>query len=242
MRLRGARLAFVAMVPWTAQLCLAGEAIDYLRKAGKTYSQLRSFQVEAVAETKQEIAGRAVRVRVPVIVYYVPPNRTRVEVKNADRTTQTLMISDGTEVAELHLWDNTYTRTPGASFAIGFSPERGTGIGEMLYDRIGIGVTSASVRGYENIQVGKDTFDCAIVDVAYGDGPTIPRFTFWIAQERGLILKRSVEFWAAGESRTVVSSILALTFNEDIPESVFKFHPPPDSKQQLLRNASWSKR
>ena len=59
-------MALVVLVPWTAQLCLAGEAIDYLNKAAKTYSHLRSFQVEAIAETKQEIAGRTVRVRVPV--------------------------------------------------------------------------------------------------------------------------------------------------------------------------------
>ena len=141
-------MALVVLVPWTAQLCLAGEAIGYLHKAAKTYSHLQSFQVESIAETKQEIAGRPVRVRVPVTVYFIPPNRTRVEVKNTDRSTQTVMISDGTEVAELHMWDNTYIRTPGATLAIGFSPERGTGIGEMLYSRIAVGVTSASVRGY----------------------------------------------------------------------------------------------
>ena len=62
-------MALGALLPWLAPHCLAIEANDYHNKAVKAYGQLRSFQVEAIAETDRDVACRSIRVRVPVAVY-----------------------------------------------------------------------------------------------------------------------------------------------------------------------------
>jgi hypothetical protein len=52
-----------------------------------------------------------------------------------------------------------------------------------------------------------------IVDVDYDTGITAPKYSFWISEDRGIVLKRKVEFWRRGERKTLVSSVLAVTFN-----------------------------
>src|SRR5215213_4130086 len=115
------------------------DGTEYLNRVAATYSRLTSFQVEAVAETTTTIADRTVPVVVRVALYFRPPHQTRVDVKAADNSVQTVMIWNGAELKEFHSWDGTLRRIPSSGFDIKFNPERGQGMGEMLYSTIALG-------------------------------------------------------------------------------------------------------
>jgi outer membrane lipoprotein-sorting protein len=70
--------------------------------------------------------------------------------------------------------------------------------------------------------------DCIVIDVNYVDPLT--SFTFWIFEENGVVLQRSVATLSKNKKRTVVSSVTALTLNETIGDAVFQFTPPPGAK------------
>lgn len=112
-----------------------------------------------------------------------------------------------------------------------FSPERGVGLGEMVYDTNSDGVTKASIRERQTLKIGKDLIPCVIVDVEYGTGIRLAKFSFWIGVEKALVLRRAVTFWDGNGIKTLVSSILAITINEPIPEGVFEFEPPPGARE-----------
>jgi outer membrane lipoprotein-sorting protein len=218
-------------LPWLVRpkFACAEDGIDYLNRVAATYSRLTSFQVEAFAETSTTIGNRAIPVAVRVALYFSPPHQTRVDVKGADNSLQTVMIWNGKELREFHSWDATLRRIPSSGFDIKFNPERGEGMGEMLYSTIDSGVTAALIRGRETLQVGNDRFPCVILDVAYGD-ESHRKYSFWVSEDRAIVLKRSVTFVNAEGRKTVTSSIVALTLNEDIPMSTFQLNPPVDTR------------
>ena len=45
------------------------------------------------------------------------------------------------------------------------------------------------------------------------------------------VLKRSVAFWKTRRTKTLVSTVVALTFGEDIPDRIFKFNLPADARR-----------
>ena len=75
MGLMGARVALAALLPWIPKFCRAGDAHDYLKKAARTYRHLQSFQVEAIAETRREVAGRVVSVAFEAVLRIPSNNR-----------------------------------------------------------------------------------------------------------------------------------------------------------------------
>src|SRR5207302_1260517 len=158
--------------------CFADEALDHLTRTAKMYSRLKSFQVEAVTETTMKYSdNRSARVKIPVTLYFVPPKKIRIETKDAQKIVQTLLISDGVRVTEYHAWTNTHMRMPDASMNVLFSPERGTGMGEMLYGTIADRVTKATITGREILQIGSDRIACAIIDVEYGQDRDLPKYS-----------------------------------------------------------------
>ncbi len=94
---------------------------------------------------------------------------------------------------------------------------------------IALGVTSVVVRGRETLQVGRENIPCVIVDVTYGEDGRRRKYSFWISEDRAIVLKRSV--WKGEARKTFTSSVVALTFNEEIPSSTFQFSPPAEAKR-----------
>jgi outer membrane lipoprotein-sorting protein len=215
-----------ALLLLLAQASSGAEALDYLKSAARRYTGPSSFQVEAIVETTSSLSGNDTAVRIRMSLYFTPPDRARIDLQDSESSLQTVMIWDGTWLTDFHPWDHSVKRTPMAGFDLSFTPERGQGLGEMLYDTIGSGVTASSIRGREKLRVGNETIACVIVDVEYARDREAPKYSFWISEDRGIVLKRRVTFGSNGERRTLTSSIVALTFNEVIPGTVFKFATP----------------
>lgn len=209
--------------------CFAQDAQSYLSRAAFTYKQLKSYQVET--ETERSSADRRNQFKVLVTLYSSRPNKVRIEVKDLGNILQSLMVSDGKTVTEYRSWTNQYTTFVGAAgINADFDPDRGTGIGEMVYSTIADGVSKASIRARQTLLIGTDLMPCVIIDVDYKVADGLSRFTFWIEENKGLVLRRAVSFRHGDEIRTQVSSVRALTLNEVIPDAVFEFDPPPGAK------------
>ena len=207
---------------------IAQDAKEYLKRSAQTYKQLRSLQVEAEAERILD-GAKTERVKALITLYSVPPHKARVETKNTARKLQSLLISNGSTTTEYRAQRNEFTRMPVGSLALSFSPNRGHGWGEMLYDTIADGILGASIRGEQVVEVGSDRIQCAVIDVDYGVPAS--RYTFWISRSTGLVLRRVATRLSNGSTLTMVSTVRALTANEDIPDTVFEFHAPEGSTE-----------
>jgi len=139
------------------------------------------------------------------------------------------VISKGESTIEYNPRKNEYVSFDG-SVSVSFTPDRGTGPGEMLYDAIAEGVSRTSIRGKQTLRVGKDRIRCAVVDVEYSTNQPAANYSFWIAKT-GLVFRRAVTFWDGKEIRTLVSSVRALTANQSLPDETFEFQPPPGVKR-----------
>jgi hypothetical protein len=161
------------------------------------------------------------------------PGKLRIESKDGDGNLRLLLISADDRATEFRAWRNEYTQFFAAGMNLSFSPDRGIGLGEMLYDTIADGITRTSIRGREKLRIGQDLVSCVVVDVEYRTGTTAPKYSFWIAEETALILRRAVKYWDGEEEQTLVSWITALTVNENISTATFEFTPPPGAKNVL---------
>jgi thiol-disulfide isomerase/thioredoxin/Cu/Ag efflux protein CusF len=111
-------------------------------------------------------------------------------------------------------------------------------------------VQSTAVRGEEALVVGARTFACWIVEKRYGTIEVPAQAmtlrdateTLWIAKAEHVTLKNVVRAkvtFASGGSRAEIvqtTSTLALTLDEDLPDTMFAFTPPKDATQI----ADWS--
>jgi outer membrane lipoprotein-sorting protein len=194
-------------------------ADEYLQLTAQTYKQLRSLQVEA--EVRRTREKERAEVTALITLYSVPPYKARIETTDVNRALQSLLISNGKTVTEYRPHTKEYKVFPVNTLALSFTPERGTGWGEMLYDTIAERVHKASIRDRQVLEVGNDRIQCVVVDVDYGL-PTV-RYTFWIASKNGLVLRRVATSWAVGQTESTVSTVRALTMDESIPDAVFEF-------------------
>jgi outer membrane lipoprotein-sorting protein len=224
------RQSLFVLICLAALPAVAEEASDHLARAADAYSRLKSLQVEAVSEgrTADGRNSRAVVVR----VYTSGRDKARIETVSTSSIVQSLLISNGKDVTEYRGWTNEYTRLPATSISVQFAPERATGRGEMSYETVAQGVTKASVKARQILQIGDDRIRCVVVDAEYGI--RLPKYTFWIAEDSGLILRRMVTFWSDEGAATVVATVRALTINEEISDSAFEFIPPSDAKEVPL--------
>jgi Predicted periplasmic protein (DUF2092) len=172
---------------------------------------------------------------VRIALYTSGPKKIRIDTKESDSTAHSVLLSDGGKVTEFHAWNNEYASTSETGLDIGFSPQRGIGLGEMTYHRIADGVTQAVFRGHQTLELGQDRVSCAVVDVEYVG--SVAKFSFWIMEKRYLILQRAVTYSDGLVVNTLVSRVRALTANEEIPATVFQFSPPNGAKQVPL--SSW---
>ena len=125
---------------------LAEDAQDYLALAADTYSRLKSLQVETVTERRS--ADKRSPLKVIITLYTLPPSKIRIETKDDGNILRSLLISNGQAVTEYRGWKNQYTSTVAAALSVNFTPDRGTGLGEMLYSlpKKGPGKVTAATR------------------------------------------------------------------------------------------------
>jgi outer membrane lipoprotein-sorting protein len=220
------RYCFSLCLLLTASPVFAQTARDHLNRAAETYKHLKSFQVEADVERGR--ADQRREIKLAITVYVAPPNRVRIETKDEGNILRSMLISTGRSIIEYSVWKKEFSSSAG-QLSVSFDPDRGTGLGEMLYDTIAAGVGNASIRGQQTLAIGKDRIPCTVVNVEYGTAGRT-QFSFWIAKS-GLVFRRAVTFWDGTDIRTLVSSVRALTTNENLPEETFDFQPPPGVKE-----------
>ena len=210
-----------------ASSCFAQTAREHLSWVADTYRHLKTFQVEA--EVERVLVGQpASPLKVGVALYVEQPDNVRIDVK-ANRSLLVTLISNGYSVVEYKAPIKECSRGPG-KFSAGFDPDRGTGLGEMMYGDITEGVRKTTIRGQQTLVLGKERIACVVVDVEYSTAKRNEvKYSFWIA--RGLVFRRAVTFSDGKETHTLVSSVTALTANADLPENTFEFSPPPGIKQ-----------
>ena len=144
-----AHIALVVSLFFVANL-QADEARNHLGKAANAYRKVKSFQVESIAEKRS--SGEKSGIHAFLTLYVARPDKIRVETKDSGGRLQSLLISDGAHVTEYRAWANEYTPLQGGQIDVTFSPERGVGVGEMLYDTVANGVRKASVRGRQTLE------------------------------------------------------------------------------------------
>jgi hypothetical protein len=114
-------------------------------------------------------------------------------------------------------------------------------IDQVVYDTISVNVASAVSRRRENLRIGTDALDCSLVEVKYSKDGKIPIFSYWIENNRALVLKRSVVFWQGERQNRVTSRVTALTVNELIPDGVFEIRGLlPGKMRRIARSDPWS--
>ena len=210
----------------SASPVFAQTAREYLNLVADAYKHLSSLQV--ISDVERGRADQPRNLKLAVTVYVAQPNRVRIETKRDGDVLMSVLISKGNAITEYNVWKKEYSSFTG-DVSVSFDPDRGTGLGEMLYDTIADGVNKASIRGQQTLVIGTDQVPCAVVDVEYRpEGRT--KFSFWISRN-GLVFRRAVTFWNGNEIQVLVSSVRALTANENLPEETFEFRPPPGVKE-----------
>jgi outer membrane lipoprotein-sorting protein len=219
------------MVLWHSGLlvltCVAANAFaedgtEHLNRAADAYRRMRSLQVEAVAERNTEDGGRTRTV--VVRLYTAEQGKVRIETLSSNDSVQSALISNGKTVTEYRGWINQYTRLPVRGMSVKFSPDRAMGWGEMSYETIADGVSTATVKGQQTLTVRGDRIRCVVVSVEYIGQSS--KYSFWIAERTGLVLRRAVTFRTDQGTGTLVSTVRAMTINENIADSAFEFTPP----------------
>jgi outer membrane lipoprotein-sorting protein len=219
-----------------APVVLAEDAHGYLRKAAAAYRDLKSFQADATAERVQDVQGKRDRTLVRIALYTSGPNKIRLDTKDSNNSTRSVLLFDGGKVTEFHAWSNQYALLSlETKLDVKFSPARGVGFGEMTYDTITDGVSTAALRARQTLELGTELVECVVVDVEYAG--SIAKFSFWIMESKNLVLQRAVAYPDGSVINTVVSRVRALTVNEEIPDSIFQFSPPDGAREVLV--SSW---
>ena len=219
-----------------APVVLASDAHEYLRRAAATYRHLKSFQADATAEGVQDVLGKRDRTLVRITLYTSGPDKIRIDTRDSDNSTRSVLLLDDGKVTEYHIWSNEYALLPSETkLDIKFSPARGVGFGEMTYDTITDGISTAVIRGRQTLELGADHVECVVVDVEYTG--SIAKFSFWIMVRENLVLQRAVTYSDGSVINTVVSRVRALTANEEIPDGIFQFSPPVGAKEVPV--SSW---
>ena len=207
------RLSAVALVFVLGSIASAQSALDHVGRAARAYKHVTSLQVESEVDRDGGSAPT-----LTVLLYTTLPDRARIDVK-IDSQLVVSVVSNRGMVAEYQGTSGNYSRGVGR-FAVSFEPERGSGLGEMTYETIGEDVKTATVRGEQTLTLGHDRMHCVIVDVEYRNAP-LDRYSFWIA-DNGFVLRRAVTSGSSGTIHTPVSTVKALTANEDVPETAFE--------------------
>jgi outer membrane lipoprotein-sorting protein len=206
---------------------IAGDAAEHLKRAASAYRQLKSLQVEAVAERKTGDDGPSTTVLVRL--YASRGGKARIETSRPGGSPQSVLVSNGRTVTEYRGWTNQYTRVAATGLSIQFNPDRAAGWGEMSYETIADNVTRTSIKGRQTLDVGEDRIPCVVVRVEYVGRSS--KYAFWIAEDSGLILRRVVTFWSGQDTQTLISTVRAMTINEAIVDSVFEFTAPPGARE-----------
>ena len=221
-------MPLVCLFVWS---CVAETATDHLKRAAKTYSQLKSFQIESLSE--RFVDGRGPSTSIVLVLYALPPHKARIETKTTGNAVQSIMISNGRTVTEYRTRRNEFTVVPAKRIPVSFDPDRGIGWGEMLYDTVAKRIGTATIRAREAIQIGSESKQCIVVDVVYKGH--ISKFSFWISDdEKGLILRRVVTFMRDGVAETMVSTARAVTVDDHLADDIFEFFPPSNAKEVQL--------
>ena len=157
-----ARHGSVLLICLFAAPAFAENAMQHLSRTAGVYSRLKSLQVEAISERRP--AGGHESRKAVIKLYSSGDNRVRIETSDTNNVIVSVLLSDGKHVTEYRSFSKQYTRLPSPGMSVRFTPTRGTGWGEMSYETVAEGVTKASIRGRQELQVGNDRIRCVVIE------------------------------------------------------------------------------
>jgi TonB family protein len=148
----------------------------------------------------------------------------------AGNSTITLILFDGTDLWEYHQLGNQYTKKPATAWT--FQGE----IANIDFGRHPANILTASYQKDETVDFRGGRVDCYVVLAKYTRAPEPlmgrdPMRRVWISKDSELILR---DYWEGGDggtaNRTVTTNYTDIATDIPLPDDLFVFHPPAESK------------
>jgi len=192
-----------------------------LDKVVRAYTEVQSYQVEALVTNQRRGAPAAKTPPEIVSIAYIAPNRLRLESNNQPEVT----VFHDQEISIYSKDMSVYRTAPAAANrrdTINDSPHRRDAlekIGLADYSSIENGMQAARLLLQESLVVDVEPVSCSVVEADYPGGV---KRTFWVDSQRSVVL-REVESGPQGE-RTI--AVRKLSWNVPLPDTLFELKPP----------------
>ena len=205
---------------------------ELLKRSGDALANYRSYQCDFDTQIEVVVGGNPTQMSVTQSLAVVNPDKKRMETKS--QLGETTVVSDGENVWGYVPAIKRYTRKPAMRARQG------------VLETLGLGDPSASVARslrQETIEIDGSTYSCSVVEARADKVPqpggtemTDVVTTIWIDKDlmirqitvTGII--RGGQLPGPAEMREKII-VRALKLDVDLPDSLFKFTPPPDAKE-----------
>jgi len=220
---------------------------ELVKQSAQAMQRYRSYRLDAVTVIDMKGGAFNNRIEMPTTVAVRRPDRMRVESKSeaADMT----IVSDGENTWIHMLPANQYIKRAASS-----SPDAAvlqSGLLQKLPD-INKSIRSVKLTGQDTLEIEGKKYQCWLVETRF-DKIEIPSFAtggtiqdavqiMWIDKERNLLLQNSfgarINAPALGVPIEMLVSTLttSIQIEPELPDSLFVFTPPEDSKER----ADWT--
>jgi TonB family protein len=192
-----------------------------LDKVAKAYTEVQSYQVDALVTNQRRGAPAAKTPSEIVSVAYVAPNRLRLESNNQPEVT--VFHDQGISIYSKDM--SVYRTAPAAANrreTVNDSRHRRDAlekIGFADYGSIENGMQSARLLLQESLVLDGEPVSCWVVEADYPGGV---KRTFWVDSKRSVVL-REVESEPQGEHTITVRK---LSWNVPLSDTLFELKPP----------------
>jgi len=232
--------AFVLVAPVRAEP--APDARALLQKVGDSYRALTSYHFEGVMKVRMSGAGMDQSLDVPLVVAADRAGRLRVDLHHPQMGA--LTVSDGKQTTTYAYSLKQYTRKPTeAELDSAGMPKPPSSSPLTRYFGLLQGLKAADITGAQRVTVGGTPADCWVVrcdmtppQALAADSTARAVATFWVDKKRLLVLHDSTRVsmhnptTGAALVMDQVTSFGLGRVNEELPDSLFTFAPPPDAK------------
>src|SRR5258708_2348402 len=247
-RLSKLALTFLVAISAAARLLAQDpDPRELVKQSAAAMQRYHSYRLDAVTVIDTKGGPFNNRIEMPTTVAVRRPDRMRVE--STSETAEMTIVSDGENTWLYMAPANQYIKRAASS-----SPDAAvlqSGPLQKLPD-INKSTRSVKLNGEEPIEIAGKKYPCWVVETRF-DKIDMPSFATggtirdavqiqWIDKERQLLLQSSfgarIEAPALGAPVEILVSTLTtfLELEPELPESLFVFTPPEDSKQ----HADWT--
>ncbi len=234
------KLGLLIVVPVFAQT--SPDAAALLARQASELQRYHSYQFTQDTTINMNVPGMSMPPMTFTTVTQAVPGKSRMETK-ASGLDAMLMISDGANTWMYMPLFKQYSKLP--SDSLEDVKGRMDGMGMASIPDLSTMGADAKVTGSEVLEVDGQPHDCWVVEIRTdklagaqaGAKTQDMEYTVWIDKALGIQLKMSisgkVQTSAAAPAVAThsVTTTHSIKFNEDLPDSLFVFTPPPDAKE-----------